>query len=328
MEQTEKRQIQDQLNSLMARYMELKKHHGSPREMKNITNKVYALLSREADNPCSRALHYKLDLMIEINQNTSAAQDGQDVFHECFLNALENYSPERNPEFFPYFMLSVRWYVLDKIYKKNTRVVGRQADGSEKREPVEQPLTLDDPKSVSIPDPAPGPQAICEGAKEKDAEAKAKVASLLANVTLFYEHHTGNYDYTERLRYYRCFTTDYMICFAKEKVFDIISINEQDAFSAMDCIFLDYLMTKECRTLYKIKKTPLKSYAQLGITKKTGTIGLPLEAIVYKDYLSKQYQKKVSDAALSLQRTAFHTSLGIDKHSHSWILPQNEEENV
>ena len=319
-------QIQEQLDSLMAEYAVLRDQNGSPREMKKISTQVYNLLCPAAENPCSKALKSKLKVMIEINQNVSSAQSEEDVFHECFLNALEGFTPERDPNFFAYFMTTVRWYVLDNIYKKNTCVNGKNEDGTENREIREEKeciINLDDPQVTNIPDPNANPSERNTEYTEPDAGAKAKIAALITNVIGFYMHNQTDTIYQERIRYFRSFTTDYMICFAKQNVFEIVPVNEQDAFQAMDCDFLDYLMTSICRTLDGVENTPLKTYEQLAISKR-GDVKLPLMGVVYKAYFAKQYQKTFSDSALSQQRDAFFQLLGIDKHAHTWILPEQE----
>ena len=80
---------------------------------------------------------------------------------------------------------------------------------------------------------------------------------------------------------------------------------------------------RELCTEMNVSYTPLKTYKQLAISKR-GDVKLPLMGVVYKTYFAKQYQKSFSDSALSQQRDAFFHLLGIDKHTHTWILPEQE----
>lgn len=328
MKQSEKMQVQERINSLMAEYSHSKRNNESPQVRKRLTTEVYLLIMDGADTPCSRELCGYLRQILCINSIQTGAYEPSDVINECFLIAMESYDDRKNPNFWAYFMTLTKNWVNDKIFKRHTRVIGRDESGKPIREPRTVPdlVNRDDEETSlteSYADPSPTPDRAAEQKEEPDAEAKAKIAALITNVIGFYMHNQTNTGYQERIRYFRSFTTDYMICFAKQNVFEIVPVNEQDAFQAMDCDFLDYLMTRVCRTLDGVENTPLKTYEQLAISKR-GDVKLPLMGVVYKAYFAKQYQKTFSDSALSQQRDAFFQLLGIDKHAHTWILPEQE----
>lgn len=333
MAQTEKMQVQERINALMTEYSQRKQANESPKLLKRLTTEAYMLMIDSSNTPCSRELRDKIQYYLNINELQSTPYEPNDVMNECFLIAMESYDCRNNPNFWAYFQALTRNWISDKIFKKNSRVIGKDANGKHIRESwlIPDIDKNDDEEMVTItetqPDQTPNPEEMLASKENSDVGAKAKIAALITNVVGFYLHNQANTLYQEKIRYYRSFTTDYMICFAKQKVFETVPVNEQDAFLAMDCDFLDYLMTTVCRTLHTVELTPLKTYAQLDISKR-GDVKLPLMAIVYKAYFAKQYQKTFTDSALSQQRDAFFNLLGIDKHAHTWVLPEHEEANV
>jgi len=285
-------------------------------QKKKIFKEVYLILHE--NTPVSR----KIKRIINRYINTyDPLLEVEDVLHECIMEFLSQYVPKDSdaPEdqFLPWFLNCVNNWCKDKIYKKNIRIVTHQ-DGSHEKirrfTSLDQMNQYEDGEEERTPDTAPDPATLTE---EKLA-AEGRLANMISTIISFMEHYGGKKNNLIRLLYFKCFATESILNICKDKLYQDFSINEQEAFKAINQNFLDFLMTAECRTFQEIDITALKTYIELNISDKNTQIKRPLEAKVYQKYLPAVLGNSVSPAAISQQKKHFYEQLGIDTDKGTW----------
>ncbi len=108
----------------------------------------------------------------------------------------------------------------------------------------------------------------------------AELGAMILNFSL-----TKKKDSETRRMWYRLFFTEEMTLAAK--TMELSVIHERDIFKAMKLSYLDYYMSKKCRTLRNITYTPLKPYGDVVPKKKDvrAEPKLPLPADISLNYL-------------------------------------------
>ncbi|MCR4771634.1 MAG: hypothetical protein K5855_04920 [Oscillospiraceae bacterium] len=127
--------------------------------------------------------------------------------------------------------------------------------------------------------------------------------SLMLNLP---EHLRGNANNPEKHRYYRMFFTEILSMYMKKEPWDLnlVQKKETEVFQAMLISFLDFYMSKECRTCLSVSKTKLKNYSEL-------VEGRPEEEPreiyndIYLSYLDRIENIQVGESAVSNQWVPF-----------------------
>ena len=306
-------QMQEQINSLMTEYSRCRKAGESKRRLNMISGAAYMLIMEEANTVLSRELFAKLHGLLKSyrKRNTLTGLDPGDVVHECFMDVLEIYDEEKDPNFWAYFHTFINRRLID-AYRKETSA-RTKPDGTEERIPRNLG-SLDD--MLNYPDTEQTPEP-------PDNAADQQITAMLSIVVRFEQHLPKRSATPTRLLYFRCFVTDYMICISRaEGLLETVQINEHEAFEAMDDRLLAYVLTDPCRTLVEIRDSALQTYEALEIPDHTGPVNLPLEGFVLRQYLLVRHGRKVTDPAISQQRKLFEQLLGIDGKKHTWSAPE------
>lgn len=173
--------------------------------------------------------------------------DHSDAFLNSVLEALQKYDPEKGP---------FSHYLKYLISRRNTDAYRKQrnhapnADSLDAAISEENTLSLEDVVSDRMAED-PGQIGRLEG----------KLADLTAMILNFSQRHAGKADNATRRSWYRMFYTENMTLVAKEEVRTLL--HERDVFTAMELEYLDYYMTKACRSLRTLGAARLKPYHEV-----------------------------------------------------------------
>ncbi|MBR1899062.1 MAG: hypothetical protein IJ825_09315, partial [Oscillospiraceae bacterium] len=171
-------QMQEQINSLMTEYSRCRKAGESKRRLNMISGAAYMLIMEEANTAFSRELFAKLHGLLKSyrKRNTLTSLDPGDVVHECFMDVLEIYDEEKDPNFWAYFHTFINGRLID-AYRKETSA-RTKPDGTEERTPRNLG-SLDD--MLNYPDTEQTPEP-------PDNTADQQIAAMLSIVVRFEQH--------------------------------------------------------------------------------------------------------------------------------------------
>lgn len=131
----------------------------------------------------------------------------------------------------------------------------------------------------------PEPTAPTSDEPEENAVFDSYLAELTAMILNFSKRHKGKANNKERRMWYQLFYTENMTMAVQIEKLSLR--HERDIFAAMKLPYLDYYMSKICRTIDALANTPLKPYEEVVPAQKgkTAETKLPLPADVSLAYL-------------------------------------------
>ena len=124
------------------------------------------------------------------------------------------------------------------------------------------------------------------GAPESGMIFESTYVELTAMVLNFAQNHTGRQANENRRKWYQIFFTEDMTETSKTHPFAFG--HERDIFKAMLLPYLDYYMSRRCRTGKEIALAPLKPYGEVGPAREGNRVetAVPLPADVSLAYLA------------------------------------------
>lgn len=248
-------------------------------------------------------------------------EDYEDAIQTALFESIEKYDSQKNDNFCAYFYQTLRYAVLNALGKEyidtQARKKGGQTDSEKKKsissdesaeksgrykkrgQSVDTPRDSEnEPSRPPIIDPAPTPyEQTCN--RMTIEEFYTRMAACVIRIS----GRTGKPD-----RFFRAFATEHYIMLCREHLYEILNINENEAFhDVMDVDFADFTLINKCRCFIAIEATPCKTYAEIGLHGEE-ELEVPFEPKVYNTY------HNVSPARITQKRNEFNEKLGIKKH--------------
>lgn len=200
--------------------------------------------------------------------------------------AFKNYSSEKG-QFSHYLSLLIKNRATDSF-----RWSERHAPSADS---LDTPISED--QSLTLGDTV---QAPAGGAPEEALTFNAHFAELTSMILNFSQRHTGRAGNETRRMWYRLFYTEDMTYALK--ACELRLLHERDIFQAMEESYLDYYMSKPCRTARQLAAAPLKPYGNVVPGRDdTEETPLPLPGDVSLCYLRRQKGLEVGNTARSNQ---------------------------
>ena len=134
-----------------------------------------------------------------------------------------------------------------------------------------------------------------------------RIPELMAVIIHFQERLRGRSNNPERRNYFRMFFTDGVSDALRRGDLEPESVpRERELFEAMKTEFLDYFLSKRCRTAAGIRDCPPKAYGELVPGRPMTEPKRPLPNDVYITYLNGREGKALkSEATVTNQRNAY-----------------------
>lgn len=196
------------------------------------------------------------------------------VFLDVFVEACAKYEPSKGP-FTNYLSYLFKRRLVNAYEKDCISAPEGESINNEK----------EDENGISKAGPEPVAPASDE--PEENAVFHSYLAELTAMILNFSKRHKGKANNKEHRRrmWYQLFYTENMTMAARTEKLSLR--HERDIFAAMKLPYLDYYMSKICRTIDALANTPLKPYEEV-VPARKGKIEeteLPLPADVSLTYL-------------------------------------------
>lgn len=142
------------------------------------------------------------------------------------------------------------------------------------------------------------------------------ISGILFSIAKMFEHGYGKKNNRVREKYYKLFVTETVTQTIKEAQMKDTDISFEKIQDYINEKFMDFFMSKECRSIKEIRDTKLTTYRQIGEYKKEGEIKYPFEACVYRNYLWKMEGKKPSPEIISQNKKYYSEILGEFRRSN------------
>lgn len=219
------------------------------------------------------------------------------VFMTAFDEAIRNYSPDKG-KFCNYlsFLLKVR--ELDRL--------DSEREHAPRAESLDAPVSASEDNSLTLGDVT----AAAEGDPDSGIMFEALYAEMAALVLNFARNHSGRQANESRRNWYRIFFTEDMTLTYKTKSYAFS--HERDIFEAMLLPYLDYYMSRPCRTGEEIAYTPLRPYGEVVPARKGSgrETKVPLPADVSLAYLAQCESSPTTAGARSNQLKFYREEVG------------------
>lgn len=218
---------------------------------------------------------------------------GSGAFMDAFEETYQNYDPDKG----------VFSNYLSKVFKgrktDHFRYDSRHAPSGDS---LDAPVSTSEDNTLTLGDITPS----STGDPEKMVMFESHYVELTTLVLNFFQNHTGRQANETRRRWYRIFFTEDMTLTYKTRPY--VFSHERDIFKAMLLPYLDYYMSRPCRTGAEITFTPLKPYDEV-VTAQEGNRAetkVPLPAQVSLAYLALCEGVSVTEEARSNQIKFYH----------------------
>ena len=227
------------------------------------------MIQDESNSARAETLRNELGLLVYSRFfRESFGYDEQDIFQEAFFNAYETFTPEKG-SFSRYFSFLLGKRMKDLFRKRRL-------------ESLDAPINSADEDSGTI-----GEQIADETTPAPDSRVlfEARCMENTAMILNFTKLHPGRQGNEKRRCWYRIFFTENMTLIYKE--LDVHFDHERDIFTAMLIPYLDFYMSRPCRTGEQIAVTPLKPYRDVisGRSAETGRVPVPIPGDVSVSFL-------------------------------------------
>lgn len=234
-----------------------------------------------------------------INENIESFDT---VITDVLLKAIKDYDYERNDNFVSYFFQNYNFKIKDTLKRlrkemniRITECCSSDDEGNSVEKTIAD-LPVDDNSDIQI-----------------RIEFPDKLLKVLSMVSRFKEHNHGKAANEKRFYYHSLFTTDRSVSLLKEFPEISDSVNENEFFNSVNIDFLDYFMSDECFDISEIISCKLKTYGQIAekysAEEENQEAGQPLKPTIYIKYIYSDRGEKVTDSALSQQKTSFDDML-------------------
>lgn len=246
-----------------------------------------------------------------------------DAINSLFLKDWKNFDPSKAS--LSKFISSRMKHRMEDARQENSMTKTRQVKGEKvKITPISIHTSGQNPDGeyegngnpIEIPDPRPTSNP---GEPSDPDRLDETSIQLLTTMMKLMQHMEDNSDtkHREKLNYFRLFYTGGIVDFLhpldeKGNVMDTPDIyfdKEQEVFEVMKLRFLDFVMTKPCRTLLTIQRTEIKNYDQMVEGRPPERPPQPFLADIYYTYLTKVENHASSDSAVSNQRKTYRKFL-------------------
>lgn len=214
------------------------------------------------------------------------------VFLDVFEEVCAKYSPDRGP-FVNYLSYLLKRRLVSAYEAGNRNAPDGVSIDKEREDEDGGAMEQSEPSAPLTDDP------------DWNATFDSYLAELTAMILNFSERHKDKTDNKERRMWYRLFYTENMTLAAQTT--ELSLHHERDIFTAMKLPYLDYYMSKVCRTIHTLSHTPLKPYEEVVLARKgkTKETKLPLPADVSLSYLQICENISVGESARSNQMKGY-----------------------
>lgn len=213
------------------------------------------------------------------------SESDSNAFMDAFVEALTHYAPERGP-FCSYLSFLLKQRKIDAYRKDSLHAPSGVS--------LDHPVSAED-AGMTLGSIIPADSS-CE--PERMAEFDSRFADLTAMVLNFSARHPGRSGSPEHRMWCRMFYTEDLTWVMKQHTFHFL--HERDVFQAMDTEYLDYYMSRICRTGKEVMAAPLKPYREV-VPERTEPeeTPLPLNADVSLSFLRRCRNVKVGASVRS-----------------------------
>ena len=230
-----------------------------------------------------------------------------DILNDNIDKFLKDYNYEANNNFKAYLATSLFYLATKYNYKEaNARgeklVVGEKKQGDEKYTVEGRAISLDsqvkgeEGDNLSLTEVIADDDFDTEHLAEKNI-VTADIMNTLATIMSFVRKKAGtNERKNNKLRYYKTFFTDSVVCYSKEIMADnqTEDLNEREIIKNVDFDFGDYYVDDFCRTIGQYRRGRLKTYGELvnyeGRGVEDDVVEIPVENNVIASYLKNAYE--------------------------------------
>jgi hypothetical protein len=230
-----------------------------------------------------------------------------DILNENIDKFLKDYDYEANNNFKAYLATSLFYLATKYNYKEATArgeklVVGEKKQGDEKYTVEGRAISLDsqvkgeEVDNLSLTEVIADDDFDTEYLAEKNI-VTADIMNTLATIMSFVRKKAGtNERKNNKLRYYKTFFTDSVVCYSKEIMADnqTEDLNEREIIKNVDFDFGDYYVDDFCRTIGQYRRGRLKTYGELvnyeGRGVEDDVVEIPVENNVIASYLKNAYE--------------------------------------
>lgn len=219
------------------------------------------------------------------------------VFITAFEKAIRNYSPDKG-KFCNYLSFLLEKRRFDQLESDSKHAP--RADS------LDAPVSASEDNDLTLGDVT----AATEGDPDSEIMFEELYVEMAALVLNFARNHTGRQANESRRKWYRIFFTEDMTLTYKTKPYAFS--HERDIFDAMLLPYLDYYMSRPCRTGEEIACTPLRPYGEV-VPAREGSgeeTKVPLPADVSLAYLSQCEGVSATAGARSNQLNFYREEVG------------------
>lgn len=226
-------------------------------------------------------------------ENGQKIENNPMVFMKAFEEACRNYEPSKGP-FSNYLSMPIKKRTVDQ-----KRHDSRHAPSGDS---LDAPVSVLEDNASTMGDVTPS----ATGDPDEGVMFESLYVELTALVLNFARNHTGRQVNETRRKWYQIFFTEDMTL--TYKTYPYAFSHERDIFRAMLLPYLDFYMSRRCRTGSEISFTPLKSYGEV-VPAREGNRAetkVPLPADVSLAYLALCEGISVTATARSNQHGFYH----------------------
>lgn len=230
-----------------------------------------------------------------------------DILNDNIDKFLKDYDYEANNNFKAYLATSLSYLATKYNYKEakargEKLVVDEKKQGDEKYTVEGRAISLDsqvkgeEGDNLSLTEVIADDDFDTEYLAEKNI-VTADIMNTLATIMSFVRKKAGTDERkNNKLRYYKTFFTDSVVCYSKEIMADnqTEDLNEREIIKNVDFDFGDYYVDDFCRTIGQYRRGRLKTYGELvnyeGRGVEDDVVEIPVENNVIASYLKNAYE--------------------------------------
>ena len=206
-------------------------------------------------------------------------------YAEELMKLIDSYDADKSDSFTAYYYLNISRRIIDSVNRSYSRI--KDEISLEDRAGETEETALKD--VLSAPDRYSAENVIvCDAASFMYL---AVMNALMAKKLTGSKRDKKDYNISSK------FFSETTVSLAKEEYLESCEVkrHESTAFSVMDNMFLDHILTDECRSIAKIKVTPCR-------------YRMPLKDAVYVEYMENR-EEKVNKSTISRKRHEYRNMM-------------------
>lgn len=298
---------ESEINEIARKYSEAKKNKSDSDE-KNYKLQLYLIITTVS------VLYKKLYSAFKEKKHLESDDSIKQTIEAFCWKPLNDYDYEKNNNFCAYMLTYANYYQLDAL--------GAEWNVSSLDKPISSPDDSESGKSLN--DFIPDEESDIEEMTDINLRNKLMWIRISSLVIGFYEHFQDKEANPTKLSYFRIFVTETYIEYIKEP-YDLKNINCAEAYASTDKQYVRFISFSEYERFEDILSLKYKKYSDViaNYPGKDKELKVPCQNRVIAEYrfYSGLDEKRVSDSAISLQRSSYKEKL---KEKLNFILDKTQ----